>query len=955
MAKLYDHKQGKYIIADEDRVDELMNSGNYTFQPGEMIPVRLPDGSLGTMPSENAQAAWADGIRWPTTSDKKADFDKKNDAIKRAHSTEGSTFGVSAIDAASMGLVDAGLVGAENLGVPGLRGYKEARNLGKETSPKADIAGKVVGTAAAMLGGGSVVGLAGKGSKALVGAADAAMTARGVGAVTKEVVKGVAEGAYWGLGSGISSAALGNPEDAVTNLVSDVGLGALTGGVFGGALGGGKVAAPYLRQTMDKGLDLAGRTVSGAARGIVKGISKPVMAIKGQSAEYKALREILGDDAFMKVVNEGGDDAVKVILNEAKRDGKDLIKESRKLDKAIKDGMEEATVDQRQVMTDALNASGNDVRAALEKTQAQMTEIGTAFDDYKASLNGPALYGETLIKSIEKQAVVLSKYGSQGKAMADDILSKVKTYGAQGTERAELQMLREVKSATAIRKGLQGDAHDVAKRLHLSTNAILVGNKNPKVARYLNMSDNIYGANKELGKIFNKALKKGGGIENFLYNAKIQLKTAPLLTRLKEFVPELQAVREAGNNLTKQRIAYNDLMTKYREVIKDDISLDNMEQFKEVIQDLVKDPKVLNSVKRIEEIQTAMQGIETLSPIDAAVKLKMALGQDVSGMAKYTKFGDKWQKLDSLTEMSPELGNRGLSISEAAVGYVAHAIAGPMGTGVVAANRIASNPAGMIKLIANINRGVASGKTMLSNAVSGAANKIVSAPVARIAAVGTREVLSREKQRERFARIKTAVSDMASPDAMAKVIEEIGGGTQNIPEIKLAIGMRLQTATQYLTANLPSDPLAPYAIGPQKSYWKPTDMEVAKYLRIAQAVDTPLKTIERVGDGTATLDEINAIKNVHPDIYKQLQESIINAIMINGDQIPYRRRVQLNILFQIPTDYSMTPAFISSMQATFAPMDQGGRPEGSRTKNIDISPLDSVQTETSKITYSEGL
>jgi hypothetical protein len=186
---------------------------------------------------------------------------------------------------------------------------------------------------------------------------------------------------------------------------------------------------------------------------------------------------------------------------------------------------------------------------------------------------------------------------------------------------------------------------------------------------------------------------------------------------------------------------------------------------------------------------------------------------------------------------------------------------------------------------------------------------------------------------------------------MSQQLEQVGGGLQNASNIKLAIGLKLQTATQYLSDALPKDPLAGYSMMPQNNRFKPSDFEMAKFIRKMDAVNNPLNVIERVGDGIATKDEIDALMVVHPDVYKQLRESLINAIMENGEEIPYQRRLQLGALFGVPTDISMVPAFIASMQQTFAPADRGGRPEGSRTSNIDVSPLENVQTDTAKLRY----
>ena len=271
----------------------------------------------------------------------------------------------------------------------------------------------------------------------------------------------------------------------------------------------------------------------------------------------------------------------------------------------------------------------------------------------------------------------------------------------------------------------------------------------------------------------------------------------------------------------------------------------------------------------------------------------------------------------------------------------------------MAANRLASNPSGALKLIGHLQKTAQKGSDLLKNSLNKAATSITSKPVRMVSAQLAQRNMSRKEQEERFTKVKRSVADLAAPANMANAIEQLAGDTQNIPSIKLAIGLRLQTANQYLVAQLPQDPLAAYAVGPTKSPWKASDMEMVRYLRKVDAINNPIQVIDRVADGTVTKDEVDAIKNVHPDVYKRLQNSLMGAIMDHGDSIPYARRVQLNLLFNIPTDYSLTPQFIAQMQAPYQPKDLGGRPEGSRSKNIDISPFDSVQTETDRITYND--
>ena len=949
---LYNHRSKQWVTAEDDSIDELMSSGDYTFEAGIEVPVVTPDGKLGTIPATQAQQAWQQGFRWKTKADRDrwekeglADIKKEN----YDNSLLAGTAGV--LSGASLGLSDVAMRGAGALVGQGEAVRSGLANL-KEVNPIADTAGRVAGTiGSAILSGGTsaaaqTAGAAGTLAKSATALGTKAATQLGAGKAGQTIAGMAAEGVLWGAGQGVSEAALAeSPEQAVDALVSNITLGGVTGGLFGGVMVGGKAASPYLKQAMDSSLDAFAGLGKASARGIAKGIVKPVYWAQGKADLAKKYGDIVNDDDIVKLINEGALDQVDAAVKTKKAMMREVAAEEKNASKYIKATLKDATADEKLAIKSSLDEAGQDVRQALANTQTKLEELGKQYDEFTSTLTGPAVFGETLVKSIDRQLAKLGKYGSDSKAIAKEIAAKTKAYGTGATERSELEMIREIKALVdqTARKDLKGDAHAAAKDLWKQMDDILVDvHPNKMVTEHWKQYNPVYGANKNLEKIFNKSAKKGGGIENLLYSPVTQEKTAKLLGNLNQFTNEFDVIAKAGNNIAKRREAYDLLQSKYRQVTKESLTPENLEALKPIIAEFVSDPKLFKNIDRVEEIRAATMGLESLSPFDATMRLSKLLGKSTDELAKLEKIGKNWETIKAL--QSQRAGN---PLMDVGLGLITSGASLP----VTAMKQAAANPIGTIKVMGKVQDAITKGNERLKGLLSKVGKDITSSKAG--AALVTYKTSESSKSRDaRYKQTKDTLAKMNTPEAMMAAIEQVGGGITGAPQLKLAIGLRLQNGVQYLTANIPKDPLAGHSVFPANSHWVPPTLEMNRFMRKVDAVNNPLDVIARVGQGTATFDEVDAIKNVHPEIYKSLQNSVFSAIMEHGAGIPYSRRIQLGQLFGIPSDISLTPGFITSMQTPFQPQDQGGRPEGSKSnQNIDISPLDSVQTDTDRIRY----
>ncbi len=148
----------------------------------------------------------------------------------------------------------------------------------------------------------------------------------------------------------------------------------------------------------------------------------------------------------------------------------------------------------------------------------------------------------------------------------------------------------------------------------------------------------------------------------------------------------------------------------------------------------------------------------------------------------------------------------------------------------------------------------------------------------------------------------------------------------------------------------------PQSLTPFATTQRPDRMTGAEmgYMRALRVIDNPRLAIQAVKDGTLSVDEADAIKNVYPSMYAQMQTAIMASIGTRTPgmgPLPYGVATRLGILFDLPTDGTMRPEFIGAMQATNAPEQKepdAQRGPSSKAGNgktgVPQTPLEHIET-----------
>lgn len=124
-----------------------------------------------------------------------------------------------------------------------------------------------------------------------------------------------------------------------------------------------------------------------------------------------------------------------------------------------------------------------------------------------------------------------------------------------------------------------------------------------------------------------------------------------------------------------------------------------------------------------------------------------------------------------------------------------------------------------------------------------------------------------------------------------------------------------------------------------KREFEPSQLQLSKFERYVQAVENPMSAVDDLKDGTLTREAAEAIQVVYPNLFAKMQEQVIETVQDPNVKIDYNKRLQLGILMNIPTDSSLMPANIASLQNNimFQEAEQPSSATAAKAENLDIA------------------
>lgn len=966
---IFPPSSNKPVKVNRDEVEDLIGNQGYAFRQGADIPVINPDGVRTSIAPEEAKEAFQKGYRYLTpdlsrtlaneeeATEKRRIFSSKEAELPAflAGAGRGGTFGLTDVAARVAG------IDAETL-----EGVREA-------NPKASLAGEVAGGLATAVGpvGGAITKSADTLAKAAVAKAGAGLGSKVLGKeltrkTAEAALSGATEGIIYGIGSGITEAALGNPEDAIEHIVA--------GGVLGGALGGGLLL----------GSDLA-------KMGFKSGISKAAeLTDSGTKKAYEAFENIIrskhGDQAADRFVAAIGDregrlaakDAeqlYKQVDREYSRKGEDLAKELDRQTDLLKDRAKRYGMDVAAEADETLKVVGNDLNSALDNLDGK---IKTTYDDFTGKIQSLEGAPTGKMSELAEEGLALSRKlaKSGNKAYADNLESRIRdvvgdiidetpevrkatlgsAYVTDGEEAMALWKTRQsidtlISEAAATKsntlgglKAYRNRIDDALKNSESAEISAAFRDMDPRYNRYME-------AKRLLKSIKPARLGPEAQLASVQQTLQSPMKTAKLMdvfSKLDDTLLDVKGFSKAIKTAQGRQEMVKTLRDRLSrlDTFKNESATDYADELIDVLGSLNINPENVQQLMRVKQVASELAENTTLSPIDKYIRFADAAGikkEEILKQYEQLSAGSK----DILSLMGNKVTRpEGTDIVDLAVGTLGYKLGGPIGgaiaSGIRRGGRATDNPYQMLNTLTRIETGIQTGRDAMTK-VSDNFMGVLGGRKARSIAVATLPKTMKERKEQYFKMRDSLAEVRGNPTAMVDSLTRLGTNLDKAPNLQMSLNSFVDRYTAFLYDKLPQAPMSPevaqlYLGQPLE----PSDSEITTFNRYVTAAQNPAAVVQHIAEGTVTDEEIETLRSVYPSIYAQLQQKTMSAIVENGVKIPYEQRQMLSIALDIPADPSMAPDYILTLQQSFEveeePKGPGRPPSGNKTlKSIELT------------------
>lgn len=203
-----------------------------------------------------------------------------------------------------------------------------------------------------------------------------------------------------------------------------------------------------------------------------------------------------------------------------------------------------------------------------------------------------------------------------------------------------------------------------------------------------------------------------------------------------------------------------------------------------------------------------------------------------------------------------------------------------------------------------------------------------------------------------FKNLQTNLLNMTDPEKALTYLRR-GNIEDAAPQTHLASQAVLSSAISFLQQKLPVSYSSKGALSEMlKKNYKPSTLEMAKFERYLSAIENPLSVLDDLEKGKVSRDSIEAIQAVYPKLYEKIQIEVMTSIQDSPDMIDYKKRLQLGVLLNIPTDAALVPSNIEALQSHFKETESsqtGGAMEQNPISATQASKLDMAESTATEV------
>lgn len=197
-----------------------------------------------------------------------------------------------------------------------------------------------------------------------------------------------------------------------------------------------------------------------------------------------------------------------------------------------------------------------------------------------------------------------------------------------------------------------------------------------------------------------------------------------------------------------------------------------------------------------------------------------------------------------------------------------------------------------------------------------------------------------EKPEDAYDRVVARAHDISSGRALGPyVLDDHAPRTaQKMREVQLR-------AAHHLVANAPVPPrrTSNPNLGALTAEQRPDPMQVYEFSRRVNAIENPLSILSDLNGGSLSVAAVEAVRDVYPQLYAEMQARVLDGLAASKQLLPYEHRVRLGVLFDLPTDPTLRPEYITQIQASYVmpekPPAPAPPPNGGSTRSKRLSSL----------------
>lgn len=913
MAQLFNFKTNQLEDVPDESVGQAITSGTYGLRKGEALPLVAPDGTRGTVAPEEAAKALKAGFTYETAAqrleaDKQAEFGSDGAAVRAGLEgvARGATFGLS------------DLVATKVLGADG-EGMKER----KERNPVASMGGEIASAALlnplGSLGiGAKVAGSLGKAADVtakVAGAAPKALSAftsaveRGltktlgestIAKATSKAVSVALEAEAYNVAKNLSEASLGDVDITTERLLANSGEALKLGAGLGFAIPiAGKLATSAATRArtaaQDAGTFLREDVFKSAAKAYA-GVAAKVGSAATSTTEVE-IKQFLANAGTQEGLAMRQELLKGVTPEERDRLAKDLYTKLKSTVDEVNTATKTAFKEARPREIDTLLEGANS-EIAQKKSYDVLTSTRAMVDEMRAD---PAIYSQSgtirkmdlLTQRLERDLGENAYSAQELFARMDDFKSEIdKQVGKYGKVIAPeaIDTVERVRGIRGAVKSLLEDPEswgDAAMR-QKAFNEAFSAHKT---------------AEKELMRRFGERVTtKSGGVRSELSSVKLN-------TYLNQIGAARGEIRDSA--LTNYLDSAEALATQ----IEQSAANANVKFTDEGIKSLVE-----KTVSARADTMAKLETMSKLRALDNGAAFVSAM-QQVGGIG-----------ILGASAIAPGAG--------AAVAGITATIKN-MASAHSAVSVLAAAESMVLQTSKRVTSAVDGFMTHAARSTSKLPGRALVAPLAIRAlggkTIGERTAKNDENRQQRFRRQMDAISEIAANPAGAA--EKLDAGFEKMgdyaPKVRSSLVQKQLEAATYLFNRMPQNPNAGATLNPALDAWEPSDSEIGTFERYVDAVQDPLGVIDDMRHGMITSESVEVLRDLYPSLYKQVREEFAAKSSQMQTKLPYRERLSLGILLEIPTDPTLDTQFIGLMQSLHGQAIQTNKPSHSSSGGSD--------------------